>query len=213
MSSPDRARRESASAAPVDADDPSAAIPALAAELEKGESPRRFALACIADRLEHGRDPIVDASAAPPDWRAMRACFVTLRIRGELRGCVGTFDDTRPLIHNVARSACRAAFADPRFGPLGREELPGLEVEVSILSKPAPLPVASRADLLGQLLPDVDGLIVSEGACRATFLPAVWASLPNPADFLDALLEKAGLPRDDWSPRLRFERYTTTRAN
>ena len=149
---------------------------------------------------------------APPLWYEPRACFVTLRIEGELRGCCGTFDASQPLLMNVASSAYRTAFDDPRFPPVTRAELSLLEVEISLLGRSRPFRVASRQDLLAQLAPGIDGLILSEGQRRATFLPAVWESLPEPADFVDALFQKAGLPTQHWSPDLRFERYTASKA-
>ena len=114
---------------------------------------------------------------------------------------------------NVATSAYRTAFEDPRFAPVTREELPLLEVEISLLGSTEPFPVSSRAELLTRLSPGIDGLIVSERDRRATFLPAVWESLPDPSDFVDALLQKAGLPTDYWSPELRFDRYEATKAD
>lgn len=85
-------------------------------------------------------------------------------------------------------------------------------MEISLLSPAEPFPVASRAELLTRLSPGVDGLILYEDSLGATFLPAVWASLPGPSEFVDALFQKAGLPPDYWSPDLRFERYTATKA-
>jgi AmmeMemoRadiSam system protein A len=138
---------------------------------------------------------------------------VTLQKEGALRGCIGTFDAQRPLVENVAASAFRSAFEDPRFPPATAPELPRLEVEISVLSRPGPFVVESREELLARLEPGVDGLIVSEGLRRATFLPAVWESLPEPEDFVEALFRKAGLARGHWSGTLRFERYTATKAD
>ena len=70
----------------------------------------------------------------------------------------------------------------------------------------------SEADLLAQLRPGVDGLILEDGTMRATFLPDVWESLPEPADFLAQLKKKAGLPVDHRSGTLRVSRYTTRRV-
>ena len=174
---------------------------------------RRFAFEYIEYTLEYGGAPAIDHAAAPASWRELRACFVTLRKQRELRGCMGTFDATQPVLTNVAVTANRAAFADPRFLPVVREELPLLEVEVSLLGPTRPFPVASRADLLARLVPGVDGLIFHDGARHATFLPAVWESLPKPSDFVDELLRKAGLPADHWSPDTRFEQFTATKAS
>jgi hypothetical protein len=68
---------------------------------------------------------------------------------------------------------------------------------------------ATEADLLAQIRPGIDGLILTEGQARGTFLPSVWESLAEPRDFLNHLKRKAGLPADHWSDRVRVERYTT----
>ena len=70
------------------------------------------------------------------------------------------------------------------------------------------LQFASEDELLAQLRPGVDGLILHFHHCRATFLPAVWEQLPDPYVFLAQLKQKAGLPMDFWSPELQAERYT-----
>ncbi len=72
-----------------------------------------------------------------------------------------------------------------------------------------PFPVDSEADLLARLRPGIDGLILTDGRQRATFLPAVWEDLPTPKAFVDALRRKAGLAAGHWSDTLRIERYTT----
>ncbi|HEV2112023.1 MAG TPA: AmmeMemoRadiSam system protein A [Gammaproteobacteria bacterium] len=145
-----------------------------------------------------------DAALAEP-----RATFVTLMRHQLLRGCIGTLEPRRPLLQDVMHNARAAAFQDPRFPPLAKTELPEVEIEISVLSPPSLLPVRDRVELLQRLEAGRPGLILQEGARRATFLPAVWESLPRPEDFLAALLHKAGLERDHWSERLRFFTYTT----
>lgn len=144
-----------------------------------------------------------------PELEAPRATFVTLKLDGVLRGCIGMLEAQRPLWLDVVHNARAAAFRDPRFPPLGLAELDPLHIEISVLSPPEPLPAPDRASLLAALRPGQDGLTLEEGARRATYLPAVWASLPEPQDFLAQLLLKAGLPRDHWSGQLRFFRYST----
>lgn len=147
-----------------------------------------------------GHDPILGEP---------RATFVTLMRRHTLRGCIGSLEARRGLLEDVINNAEAAAFRDPRFPPLHSAELPEVEIEISVLSPPSPLPVRDRAELLQRLEAGRHGLILQEGVRRATFLPAVWESLPRPEDFLAALLHKAGLERDHWSDRLRFFTYTT----
>ncbi len=136
------------------------------------------------------------------------ACFVTLERYGELRGCVGSLEERRALGKDVRTNARMAAFQDRRFAPLIAEELEGVEIKVSVLSRPELLPVRSEAELLGLLRPGVDGLVVEHGVHRATFLPQVWQHLPEPEDFLGRLREKAGLPPGFWADGIRIHRYS-----
>lgn len=168
----------------------------------------RLAREAILKRLEGGAAPDVDPAAWPRAMRGPAATFVTLRKRGVLRGCIGNHVAERPLPASVAENACRAAFEDPRFPPLRLDELEQLRVSISILSEPEPLPLKSERDLLERLRPGVDGLVLSHGTRRATFLPSVWESLPTPRAFVRALKRKAGLDADFWSPDLAVERYT-----
>lgn len=138
-----------------------------------------------------------------------RATFVTLTRHDALRGCIGSLEARRGLLADVIHNAAAAAFRDPRFEPLKPTELPEVEIEISVLSPPAPLPVRDRSDLLQRLEPGLHGLVLQEGSHRATFLPAVWESLPSREDFVAQLLLKAGLARDHWSEQLRFFTYTT----
>lgn len=131
-----------------------------------------------------------------PFLQAPGASFVTLQRDGALRGCMGSLAPHRPLVVDVAHNAFAAAFRDPRFPPLAAAELPGLALHVSVLGPPQPLEVASESELLACLRPGVDGLVLDEGALRATFLPAVWSQLSSPRDFVAHLKRKAGLPAD-----------------
>jgi len=108
----------------------------------------------------------------------------------------------------VRANAVAAAFDDPRFAPLRAAEYDGIDVEVSLLSAPTPLPVASECDLHARLRAGVDGLILELAGRRSTFLPQVWEMLPGARGFVDELKRKAGLPRNFWSDELRFSRYT-----
>lgn len=159
--------------------------------------------------LRHGRPPVIDLEPLPPALQAIRPTFVTLQKNGQLRGCIGSLEARRPLAEDVIVNAFAAAFQDPRFPPLREEELENLEIHISILSPLEEVSVQSESDLLSQLRPGIDGLVLEEGPHRATFLPAVWESLPDPKDFLEHLKLKAGLPGDYWSDNLRVYRYTT----
>jgi AmmeMemoRadiSam system protein A len=141
--------------------------------------------------------------------RRHRACFVTLEQDDDLRGCIGTLKARQPLVVEVAVMARAAAVEDPRFAPVSSDELGRLTLSISVLSPPSPMTFSSEEDLLGQLRPGVDGLILREGMSSGTFLPSVWEKLPGPREFLQQLKRKAGLGPSHWSPTLRVERYTT----
>lgn len=145
----------------------------------------------------------------PAELLEWGASFVTLK-RGlaDLRGCIGSVEARRPLVEDIVANARSAASRDPRFPPVGRDELPGLNVSVNVLTPPEPLFARSEQQLLALLKPGMDGLILeAPGGRRATYLPSVWAQLPEPEIFLRELKRKAGLPEAFWSPDLAFHRY------
>lgn len=139
------------------------------------------------------------------------ASFVTLTRAGALLGCIGTLAAYRPLLVDVAHHAVAAAFSDPRLPAITPADFCAMDLEVSVLSPPEPLPVRDRAELTGVLEPGRDGLIVESRRGRATFLPSVWAQLPAGEDFLDALWRKAGWSPGDWPADLRVARYDTVK--
>lgn len=163
----------------------------------------------IAYGLEHGTPLPVQVSEYHRDLKALRASFITLNLHGELRGCIGHLEAVQPLVVDVAENAFAAAFRDMRFPPLTAEEWPSVKVHVSVLSTPEPMQFKDEADLLAQLRPGEDGLILQEGANRGTFLPSVWDSLPSPPEFLTHLKLKAGLAPNHWSASLQVSRYRT----
>ena len=127
-----------------------------------------------------------------------RGAFVTLKIEGELRGCIGTLAAGQPLTDNVRANARNAAFHDPRFAPLTADEWPRVQIEISVLSSPRKLAYPSAEALPDHLTPHVDGVVIRKGYASATFLPQVWKQLPRPQDFLAHLCLKAGLSADAW---------------
>ncbi len=137
------------------------------------------------------------------------ASFVTLHRADDLRGCIGSLKAERALFLDVTQNAAAAAFRDPRFDPLTKEELPDIALSVSVLSSFEELAFRSEDELIGQLVPGVTGLVLFQGEKQATFLPSVWEVLPDPADFLMRLKHKAGLP-DTPVAGLHALRYTTT---
>ena len=135
------------------------------------------------------------------------ATFVTLTKDGQLRGCIGSLSATRPIGEDVASNARAAAFQDPRFPKLKRDEWPRCRVEVSLLSAPKPIPFGDEPELLAQIRAGEDGLILECDGKRATYLPQVWEVLSDKRHFLDELKKKAGLPADTRFARCKVSRY------
>lgn len=135
------------------------------------------------------------------------ATFVTLTQNGRLRGCIGSLEAFRPLAADVAENALAAAFRDPRFPPLADAEFAPTRIEVSLLDAPTAIEFSDEADAIAQLRPGIDGLVLSHGHRRATFLPQVWETLAAPAHFMAELKRKAGLPADFWDGEMTLARY------
>jgi uncharacterized protein len=163
----------------------------------------------IAQGLATKKALVINHSDYDPELQLERACFVTLHLNGQLRGCIGSLQARRSLVDDVAENAFAAAFRDPRFNPLQPSELASLNISISVLTAAEPMSFNSEEDLIQQLKPDIDGLILQDGNRRGTFLPSVWEQLPTPREFLQHLKHKAGLPADYWSDTLQVSRYTT----
>ena len=154
------------------------------------------------------------AEAQPSDssvFQALGATFVTLTQQGQLRGCIGSLQAHQPLALDVQANALAAALHDPRCRPVTAQELPGLRIEVSLLTAPEPIAHASESHALWQLRPGIDGLIfeatVNGQNHRSTYLPQVWDQITEPRAFLAHLKVKAGLPFDFWNDDVRLSRY------
>lgn len=133
-----------------------------------------------------------------PELERVCGTFVTLKIAGRLRGCIGSLEGRESLVDSVRTNAVNAGFHDPRFRELTKKELNKVDIEVSILTPPRPLEYADGDDLLAKLRVGVDGVIIRKGLASATFLPQVWEQLPNKEDFLSHLCRKAGLDKESW---------------
>lgn len=129
------------------------------------------------------------------------ASFVTLMKNGQLRGCIGSLIAQRPLIEDIIANALNAAFKDPRFPKLSKDELHVVDIEVSILSEPKKVEYTDINDLKNKITPLKDGVILKLGANQATFLPQVWEELAEFETFFGHLLHKAGLPMDSFKYR------------
>jgi AmmeMemoRadiSam system protein A len=140
----------------------------------------------------------INLSVLSPRLRAPGASFVTLSQAGNLRGCIGTLKRQLPLAEDVRQHAIAAARHDYRFPPVKPDELDDIKIELSILTKPQALNYSDSESLLTMIRSGIDGVIVTCGKNRATFLPQVWEKVPDTETFLGMLCEKAFLPREAW---------------
>lgn len=142
--------------------------------------------------------PAADPAQLSPALTAPGTSFITLTKFGDLRGCIGGLWPQHPLYEDVQIHAAQSALNDYRFPPVSPTEVPLIEVEISVLTEPQPLAYASPQHLLQLLRPEVDGVILTHGQRRATFLPQVWENVPQAEVFLSMLCEKMGVPADTW---------------
>jgi len=153
----------------------------------------------IEHRLATGGVLKISEQDLPVRLKERLACFATLTLDNELRGCIGHIEAVQSLYLDVIQNAVAAAFEDPRFSPLTVDEFKKIKIEVSILSNPIPLDFVSSVDLLDKLRPNIDGVIIQKGRSGATYLPQVWDDLPDKKEFLSSLCLKAGLEPDEWT--------------
>ena len=158
----------------------------------------RLARASITRAVRGEDPPQAGATEITHPLGEPRACFVTLREAGQLRGCIGSLFPQEPLHLAVIHRAAAAALHDPRFMAVQAGELPKIEIEISVLTLPQPLKFSSPEDLLDKLRPRIDGVVLRLDGREATFLPQVWEELPGKVEFLDHLAQKAGRPPGAW---------------
>lgn len=156
------------------------------------------------------RQPLdnLDISDFSPALQELRATFVTLTKRGALRGCIGALEAYQPLVLDVQEHAVAAATQDYRFPAVKPEEMESINIEISVLTPPVDLVYQTPEELLEKLRPGMDGVIIRDGASRATFLPQVWDQINSKNDFLSALCSKMGASSDLWKRRaLKVQTY------
>lgn len=179
---------------------------------EEKETLLRVARTAIEEQLQNPPDQPPELDQLPARLQANGASFVTLTLNEQLHGCIGSLQARRPLAHDVHQNALAAAFRDPRFRPLQKQEVDLIVIEVSVLSAPEPLAYADAEDLVQKLRPHVDGVVLKKRLHRATFLPQVWEKLPRPEEFLAHLCYKAGLPPNAWQqPDIEINTYQVTK--
>lgn len=166
---------------------------------EQGEQLLHVAREAIAEKL--GEKITKKTQDITADLRIRSGTFVTLKIDGQLRGCIGNLEPVDSIYDSIHRNALNAAFHDYRFPELTSQELAKVEIDISILTQPQPLKYIDGSDLVAKLRPGIDGVILKLGNCSATFLPQVWEQLPRAEDFLGHLCRKAGLSPTAWQDR------------
>jgi len=152
-------------------------------------------------------DIMVVPDEMPAVFSQKGACFVTLEKQENLRGCIGSIIAHRKLIDDLIQNAQNAAFNDPRFKPLKQEELDDLSIAISLLSTPERMTFKDEEDLLDQIVPYTDGIIIKDGYQQAVYLPSVWDQLPDKTDFLTSLKIKAGMSPDYFSKTFEAYKY------
>lgn len=134
-----------------------------------------------------------------PALEQTRGLFVTLKKRGELRGCIGEIVPEKPLYQLVGAVALKSALEDARFPQLRRDEMKDIEIELSVLTPAAP--VSGAADIVAGR----DGVILKKDGRSAVFLPQVATEQGWGRDeMLDQLCMKAGLPAGSWKKGAQF---------
>jgi len=160
-----------------------------------------LARAVIVSALESR--PLSQTASEPSCLSLRQGLFVTLEVYGKLRGCIGVIEPRETLGENIIHCAQSAAFRDPRFPPLRGKELPGLEIEISILSEL--FPIALHEIQIGK-----HGLLVATENHRGLLLPQVATEHKlSREEFLEETCHKAGLPRDAWrAPHTKIYAFT-----
>lgn len=162
------------------------------------ETQKKILLKIARDTVEAviGGKPTLEPKSDDPELNANCGCFVTLKNKGQLRGCIGQFTSEKPLIELVVEMAKSSATSDPRFlaNPITSDELDKLDIEISVLS---PL---ERTDDPLSLRIGIDGIYIKRGCASGCFLPQVATETGwNQEEFLSyCCVHKAGLSPNAW---------------
>lgn len=195
-------------------------LPALEQEVENlrffAKHNKAALLDITASALEHavaGKNFTPERDDYPDILFNKGASFVTLTQNGELRGCIGSLLPNRAIALDLADNARQAALKDSRFPPLTAEELKTADFSISLLTGYERIKCKDEEDLLKQLKPGVDGLVIRDGNRQGLFLPSVWKQLPDKKEFLTGLKIKAGLSPAYWSGDMKIYRFRTVEIN
>ena len=151
----------------------------------------------------------ISIDGVPAVFDEIGASFVTLEKNNNLRGCIGSIIAHRKLMQDLIHNAQSSAFSDPRFPPLEKEEFNKLSINVSLLSDPEKMTFKDEDDLIEQIKPFDDGIIIKDGNYQAVYLPSVWEQIPDKKLFLKSLKIKAGMPPEHFSKNFEAFRFYT----
>ena len=165
---------------------------------ENGQYLVEVAKNAIATYLETGRRPF-NPEDCPEELKEELGVFVTLNKKHRLRGCIGYPEPVKSLIESTIDVAIAAAFDDPRFPELKKEEYGDLEFEVTVLTQPELIEIAHPNQYLNEIEIGRDGLIIQKGYARGLLLPQVAPENGfSVEEFLDHTCMKAGISADSW---------------
>ena len=165
---------------------------------ENGQYLVEVAKNAIATYLETGRRPFIPEDC-PEELKEELGVFVTLNKKHRLRGCIGYPEPVKSLIESTIDVAIAAAFDDPRFPELKKEEYNDLEFEVTVLTQPELIEIAHPNQYLKEIEIGRDGLIIQKGYARGLLLPQVAPENGfSVEEFLDHTCMKAGISADSW---------------
>jgi AmmeMemoRadiSam system protein A len=165
-------------------------------------------LALAREAIVKADDPVAIAKLAEHDViEGEGGVFVSVYVDEDLRGCIGNLTGV-DLQEGIIGNAIHAAYDDSRFAPIQPHEFKRMKVHINLLTAPEPLAYSEQGDLMRKIAGL--GVILRRGGHEATFLPSVWEQLPEPAEFLSHLCQKAGLSSDDWKrPGLHVQVYAS----
>lgn len=175
---------------------------------------RRWLLAsarqALADALGVAASPVGPAPDDPRLDEPVRL-FVSWHEGPRLVGCIGTLEAHAPLRDAVRHYAVEAGLHDPRTPTPAPSDLPRLRCEISVLTPPEPMVEEGLAEITAALVPGRDGVVLRDAERRAVFLPVVWETLPEPAEFVAALCRKARIDPERRGAFVRGERFYAER--
>lgn len=163
----------------------------------------------IAHGLKTGKPLSIDVDDYPIELAEPKPCFVLLKQKQAVRGCVGSIEPIRPLGEDLVENAFAAAFCDRHFMPLSDNELDQTQINILLISPLQALSCDSQMTLIEQLQPRVDGLLIRDGSHHASLLPAAWETFKTPMEFVNQLKRQAGLPMTYWSKNTQIFRFST----